>query len=209
MRLDQNYSNRKGIMGGTFAPIHNGHLALAMCAYRQFHLDSVLFLPAGNPPHKQIRRDGASDRQRLDMVKLAIRDYPQFSLDAEEMKRDGLSYTKDTLIRLSRGEPDTEFYFIIGADSLMAFDTWYHPEIICEHCRLAVAVRDGLDMGVIRQKVCELQKKYNASVCIMNMPEINLSSTELRKRCREHQSIQAYVPEAVRSYIENHRIYGI
>lgn len=199
---------RIGIMGGTFDPIHNGHLALAGCAYRQFHLEKVLFLPAGNPPHKQMRPDGATDAQRLTMVKLAIRGYPFFALDSEEMSREGLTYTKDTLLRLKQREPDTEIYFIIGADSLMAFDTWYHPEIICENCRLIVAMRDDLDMELIRNKIKALENAYSAVIDLMDFQEMPISSTELRRCCREHRSIRDFVPPAVCDYIRKNDIYG-
>ncbi|MCD7818769.1 MAG: nicotinate-nucleotide adenylyltransferase [Lachnospiraceae bacterium] len=199
---------RKGIMGGTFDPIHNGHLALAEYAYRQYDLEKVLFLPAGNPPHKQNRRDGASDAQRLAMVALALRDYPYFSLDSEEMERVGLTYTKDTLVRLKNEEPDTDFYFLIGADSLMAFDTWYHPEIICDNCILIVAGRGGLDEEVLLSKMDQLQKDYNASVSLLDFPEMDISSTNLRKQIREHHSVRGYIPDAVVDYIAENDIYG-
>ncbi|MEI3194305.1 MAG: nicotinate (nicotinamide) nucleotide adenylyltransferase [Lachnospiraceae bacterium] len=116
-------------MGGTFDPIHIGHLILAECAYEQFQLEQVLFLfPAGNPPHKDKRKVGATDAHRIDMVRLAIEGNPHFMLDPEEMLRQGYTYTKDTLNLLTQQHPDIDYYFIIGADSLMAFDTWYHPE---------------------------------------------------------------------------------
>ncbi|MCD8338502.1 MAG: nicotinate-nucleotide adenylyltransferase [Lachnospiraceae bacterium] len=199
---------RKGIMGGTFDPIHNGHLMLAECARRQLSLDTILFLPSGNPPHKQQRRDGATDEQRLAMVQLAIWDYPQFSLDEEEMRRGGLTYTKDTILRLKGCEPETEFYFIIGGDSLMAFDTWFHPDIICENCVLAAAGRDALACETIQRKMKELKETLGADIVLLDFPDIQISSTELRRRCREHKSIQGLVPDAVRDYIEKNEIYG-
>lgn len=199
---------RKGIMGGTFDPIHNGHLKLAACALDQFRLDEVLFLPSGNPPHKQGRSDGATNEQRLEMVRLAIAGYPRFVLDEEEMHRCGLTYTKDTLILLNEQEPDTDFYFIIGADSLMAFDSWYHPEIICKYCHLIVAVRDGVNISRIRRKMEELGERYGASVFLLKSPEIAVSSTNLRQMIRKRQRIGHLVPQAVADYIETHDIYG-
>ncbi len=200
--------HRKGIMGGTFDPIHNGHLKLAACALDQFRLDEVLFLPSGNPPHKQRRSDGATNEQRLEMVRLAIAGYPRFALDEVEMHRCGLTYTKDTLTLLNEREPDTDFYFIIGADSLMAFDGWYHPEIICKYCHLIVAVRDGVNRSEIRQKMEELCDRYGASVFLLKSPEIAVSSTHLRQMIRERQPIGHLVPQAVTDYIETHDIYG-
>ena len=107
-----------GIMGGTFDPIHMGHLILGEIAYEQFSLDKVLFMPAGNPPHKQKRLGRASEKQRIEMVKLAIADNPHFELSLEEMNLEGYSYTYRTLERLNFKNPDTKYYFIIGADSL-------------------------------------------------------------------------------------------
>ncbi|MCD8396833.1 MAG: nicotinate-nucleotide adenylyltransferase [Lachnospiraceae bacterium] len=199
---------RKGIMGGTFDPIHNGHLTLAESACRQLSLDTIIFLPSGNPPHKQHREDGASDEQRLAMVQLAIRDYPQFSLDEEEMRRGGLTYTKDTLLRMKAREPETEFYFIIGGDSLMAFDTWYHPDIICENCVLVATGRNDLALDTIQKKMDELKETLGADILLLDLPEMRISSTDLRKRFREHQSVQGLVPDKVVEYIEKNGIYG-
>ncbi|MCD7883329.1 MAG: nicotinate-nucleotide adenylyltransferase [Lachnospiraceae bacterium] len=195
-------------MGGTFDPIHNGHLALADTAYRQLGLDHVLFLPARIPPHKQNRPAGATPLQRVRMTQLAISGYPYFSLDQEEMCRDGISYTKDTLLRLKRNEPETEFFFIIGADSLMSFDTWYHPEIICSCCHLAAAIRDDFPLEVLQKKSEELEARFQASVFILNIPKMDISSTMLRGLCRQEKSIRTYVPEAVADYIEENNIYG-
>jgi len=199
---------RKGIMGGTFDPIHNGHLTLAESARRQLSLDTIIFLPSGNPPHKQHRLDGATDAQRLAMVQLAIRDYTQFSLDDEEMRRGGLPYTKDTILRMKAREPGTEFYFIIGGDSLMAFDTWYHPDIICENCVLDATGRDELALGTLQRKIEELEKSFGAHIVLLDLPEMQISSTDLRRRFREHQSVEGLVPDAVTEYIEKNGIYG-
>lgn len=199
---------RIGIMGGTFDPIHNGHLVLADTAYRQLNLSSVLFLPARIPPHKQNRMAGATPSQRVHMTELAILDYPYFMLDQEEMCRDGVSYTKDTLLRLKKNEPETEFFFIIGADSLMSFDTWYHPEIICSCCHLAAAIRDDFPFEVLQKKSEELKERFQASVFILNIPKMDISSTMLRELSRQEKSIRSYVPEAVADYIEENNIYG-
>lgn len=199
---------RKGIMGGTFDPIHNGHLKLAECARRQLSLETILFLPSGNPPHKQHRLDGATDVQRLDMVQLAIRGCPYFSLDAEEMLRGGLTYTRDTIVRMKKREPETEFYFIIGGDSLMTFDTWYHPDTICENCVLVATGRDDLASETIQRKMNELKETFGARIVLLDLPKMQISSTDLRRRCRDHESIRGLVPDAVMEYIEENRIYG-
>ena len=122
---------RKGIMGGTFDPIHIGHLILGENAYRQFHLDSVLFMPCGNPPHKAFRPGCAQTDQRVEMVRLAIADNPHFELSLAETHDQGYTYTKKTLQRLTNEHPDTDYYFIMGADSLFSFPCWNGPEEIC------------------------------------------------------------------------------
>ena len=125
-------TNRKiGIMGGTFDPIHIGHLILGEAAYEQFGLDEVWFLPAGNPPHKRNRAGRAKDAQRVEMVRRAIASNPHFVLCTKEMKDEGYTYSYRTLEAMRKEHPCTEFYFIIGADSLFYFDEWKNPERIC------------------------------------------------------------------------------
>lgn len=204
--MEKQDRHRIGLMGGTFDPIHIGHLMLAECAYEQFQLERVLFLPSGNPPHKRMRT-GASDQDRLEMVRLAIAPNPHFGLDAEEMERSGYTYTNDTLEILTAQHPDTDYYFIIGADSLMAFDTWYCPEGICAHCILAVAVRDQLDQQTIQEKMEELRQKYGAVIYLLQTPDVDISSSHLREMCRENRSIRYYVTDEVFDYIEDKQIY--
>ena len=127
---------RIGIMGGTFDPIHIGHLILGETAYEQFQLDEVLFMPSGNPPHKRNRAHRATDDQRCEMVKRAIASNPHFSLSLEEMNEDGFTYTYRTLERLNKKHPNTEYYFILGADSLFDFDEWKEPARICHVCQI-------------------------------------------------------------------------
>ena len=198
---------RVGIMGGTFDPIHNGHLILAECAYEQYHLDRVLFLPSGNPPHKKERLDGASDRERLEMVALAIADNPHFYLEKKEMERSGYTYTYETLQMLCSSHPDTEYYFIIGADSLMAFDTWKNPKIICQHCILLAAVRNDLPSEVMQKKADELKERYGAKIHFLDSPQLDISSTDLRRRFRNNRTLRYYMPDRVCKYIEVHETY--
>lgn len=199
---------RIGIMGGTFDPIHIGHLILAECAYEQFQLDTILFLPSGNPPHKMNRRDGATDQQRLDMTRLAISENPHFILDSEEMYRSGLTYTCETLRLMKEKHSDTEYYFIIGADSLMAFDTWKNPETISRDCILLAAVRDQMKTEQLEQKIAELHRSYDARIHLLHSPNIDISSTQLRDWYRKGRSIRYYVPDAVLEYIEANAVYS-
>lgn len=199
---------RVGIMGGTFDPIHIAHLILGECAYEQFGLDTVLFMPSGNPPHKTHRTDGASDRDRLAMTALAVKDNPHFAVDSEEMFRRGFTYTNDTIQNLKHQHPETDYYFIIGGDSLMAFDTWKNPEIICQNCTLLAAVRDDLDHSVMEEKIARLQKAYGAKIHLLYSPHIDISSSQLRAWYRENRSLRYYVPDSVLEYIEQHHVYN-
>lgn len=205
--MQEQTRRRVGLMGGTFDPIHIGHLILAECAYEQFQLEQVLFLPAGNPPHKDKRKVGATDRQRMDMVRLAIEGNPHFALDPEEMLREGYTYTKDTLNLLTRQHPDTDYYFIIGADSLMTFDTWYHPEEICRDGILAVAVRDQMSVKIIQEKMHELEQKFQARIYLLQTPDVDIASRRLRQMHSQKRSIRYYVTDPVWRYIEEHALY--
>ncbi len=198
---------RVGIMGGTFDPIHIGHLILAECAYEQFELDTVLFLPSGNPPHKRDRRDGASDKERLDMVALAIQDNPHFVLDSEEMQRSGFTYTFETLRLMKERHPQTDYYFIIGADSLMSFDTWKNPEMISRNCILLAAVRDQMEADQMEQKMKELHRRFGARIRFLHSPNVDVSSTQLRDLYRKGQSVRYYIPDRVIDYIRENSVY--
>ena len=197
-----------GIMGGTFDPIHIGHLMLAECAYEQFDLEQVLFLPSGNPPHKRTRV-GASDQQRMDMVRLAIDANPHFALDSEEMYRSGYTYTNDTLEILTAQHPDTDYYFIMGADSLFAFETWHEPQKICQNCVIVAAVRDHVSAEHFKEQIEYLTQKYQVDIRILATPNIDVSSHEIREWIRKaNTSLKYYVPDKVISYIKEKNLYS-
>ena len=194
-------------MGGTFDPIHIGHLILGESAWQQFSLDKVLFMPSGNPPHKKVR-EGATNEQRVDMVRLAIASNPHFELSMEEMHERGYIYTKETLQRLRRLHPDTEYYFIMGADSLLAFSSWNGPQEICDQCILAVAVRDSMDIETLDSAIDQVRNRYNAKIRKLESPNLDISSHSIRTWYAEGRSIRYYVPEPVRKYIFEKDIYG-
>jgi nicotinate-nucleotide adenylyltransferase len=198
---------RVGIMGGTFDPIHIGHLILGECAYEQFGLDQVLFMPSGNPPHKATRQDGAGRQARLEMTALAIADNPHFSVDLEEIFRSGYTYTNETLQILKRMHPDTDYYFIIGGDSLMALDSWRKPDIICQNCVLLVAVREDAELASMKEQIARLKSRYGADIHLLHTPRIDVSSTQLRDWCRQHRSLRYYIPDSVIQYIEANHVY--
>ena len=198
---------RIGIMGGTFDPIHIGHLILAEKAYEELALDEVWFMPSGNPPHKQNREGRASDQQRVEMVRKSIADNPHFRLSTEEMHPDGYTYTYETLERLHKKYPDQTYYFIIGADSLFNFDTWMEPERICQEAVLVVATRDHTPLKELDQQMQLLSQKYNGNFIRLDTMNIDVSSELLRYWHKSGQSLRYYVPQPVISYIEKNDIY--
>ena len=202
-----NEIRRVGIMGGTFDPIHIGHLILGECAYEQFDLESVLYMPSGNPPHKKDMGDRASNEHRIRMTQLAIASNPHFELSLEEMGREGYIYTNDTLRRLKEANPDTEYFFIMGADSLLQFHEWKNPQIIADLSVLTVAVRNDMTMEELKEQAERVKEQYNARICLMNVPNMEISSTELRRRFASGMSCRYYLPDSVISYIEKNQIY--
>ena len=131
---------KTGILGGTFDPVHVAHLILAECAYRQFGLDEVLLIPNGDPPHK-VGKKTSPGFHRLRMLRIAAEGVPYFHVSGMELEREGLSYTSDTLQQLKKDNPDTDYYFIMGGDSLFQIETWHEPARIMASCRILVGIR--------------------------------------------------------------------
>lgn len=196
-----------GIMGGTFDPIHVGHLILAENAYHQFELDEVLVMPSGNPPHKTNREERASLEDRIEMVRLAIADNPHFTISLAEAHEEGYTYTKETLEKLTRQNPDTEYYFIMGADSLFSFEEWKDPKRITELAVIVTAVRDHASVQAIEQKIAHLKKVYKADIRTLETPNMDISSRMLRSWIKEERSVRYYLTDSVISYIEKKGLY--
>jgi len=197
---------RVGIMGGTFDPVHIGHLILGESAYEQFGLEKVLFMPSGNPPHKKGRR-GASNEQRVEMLRLAISGNEHFRLSLEEMHEQGYIYTKETLRRLRAANPDTDYYFILGADSLVTFETWNGPQEICDQCILVAAVRDQMPVAQLDELIARLSQKYHADIRKLETPNLDISSHTIRSWVKEGRSIRYYVPDGTAEMIRREKIY--
>ena len=190
-----------GIMGGTFNPIHNGHIELAKAAYSQYSLDKVLFMVSPNPPHKK-EQNLTDVSHRNNMVKLAIQPYNYFEFSDFEQQREGYIYTADTLILLKKEYPMNEYYFIIGGDSLENIEKWYHPEIVLANCILLAAGRDELFDESLTDRISEINHKYNADVRMVKLKKIDVSSTEIRAGSYEN------VPDSVLMYIKENNIYN-
>lgn len=196
-----------GIMGGTFDPIHIGHLILGESAWEQFGLEKVLFMPSGNPPHKTDRH-GATNEQRVEMVRRAIASNDHFELSLEEMHEQGYVYTKETLKRMHSEHPDTDYYFIMGADSVLSFHMWNGPQEICDQCILVAAVRDQMPAEELDAQILKLKEMYHADIRKLESPNLDISSHTIRERCMRGESIRYYVPDVVRLYIQDEEIYG-
>lgn len=195
-----------GLMGGTFDPIHYGHLLIAENAYEQFRLDHVIFMPAGHSPHKD-ESQILSAEERSDMVRLAIADNPHFSYSDYEISKEHISYTYLTLQAFGRHYPDSELYFIMGADALADFESWLHPEEISRLSIILAAVRDDLNIPSLLPIRDHLRQKYNTQIEFINAPGFSVSSRLIRQRVAEHQSIRYLVPDAVEQYLKQHKIY--
>lgn len=196
-----------GIMGGTFDPIHMGHLILGEAAYEQFKLDKVCFMPAGNPPHKRNRDGRASDEERIEMVRRAIACNEHFELSLMEMQMDGITYTYRTLERFLAQNPDAELYFIIGADSLFDFEKWRNPERICQLCKMIVATRNQTSDEFLNQQIEHLENVYNGTFLKLNTPDLDISSKMLRNYVKEKKSVRYYIPDSVLDYITQNNMY--
>ncbi|MDD7739709.1 MAG: nicotinate-nucleotide adenylyltransferase [Fusicatenibacter sp.] len=200
-------TRKVGIMGGTFDPIHIGHLILGETAYEQLSLDEVWFLPAGNPPHKQNRKGRASDEQRVEMVRRAIASNPHFRLSLIEMNADGYTYTYRTLERLQKEHPDTSFFFIIGADSLFDFHEWKNPSRICAAANLVVATRNQVSANRLDQAIEENTKRFGGTFLKLDSPNLDISSRNIREMIAEKRSVKYYLTDPVIDFIAEHQIY--
>lgn len=197
-----------GIMGGTFDPIHNGHLMLGQAAYEAFQLDQVWYMPNGNPPHKDIARCGTDVQDRAEMVKLAIAPYKEFRFEPYETKRADVSYSYRTMEYFKALYPDHEYYFIIGADSLFMIEQWVRPERLFPTCTVLAAYRDEINTRrAMEDKIRELTKTYHARIRLLVTPLMKISSHELREAVKEGKSIARWVPESVAAYIREKHLY--
>ncbi|MGN1166788.1 MAG: nicotinate-nucleotide adenylyltransferase [Lachnospiraceae bacterium] len=197
-----------GIMGGTFDPIHNGHLMIAKTAYSQFHLDEIWFLPNGNPPHKSQSDIGSDVENRVEMVEMAIEGCNNFRLELYEAEKKSVSFSFETMEHFAKSYPEHEFFFIIGADSLFSIEKWVHPERLFLTCTILAAYRDEIDTKEeMYAQINYLQNKYNAKIKLLVSPLIKISSSEIRMYCMNRKDISGLVPENVREYIRKEGLY--
>lgn len=194
-----------GIIGGTFDPIHFGHLRTAEFIYTHLGLEKIIFVPAFIAPHKVgLEFAPAADRYR--MTELATNPYSYFEVTDLELKRSGVSYTYDTVMELKKIYPEHEMYFIIGADSVPMLNTWHRIRELLTEVTFIAADRPGYGQTI--DKVCEFfgELAHN-KIVLLDTPEVDVSSTDIRKCVRENLSIRGLVPESVEQYILQKRLY--
>lgn len=201
-------SKRKqiGIMGGTFNPIHYGHLMVAEHARIFFHLDEIIFIPSGNSYMKDAG-EIISGNHRFIMTQLAIESNPNFSVSDMEINRQGHSYTYETLKILKEDQPDTDFYFILGADNLFSVEKWKYVEQIMQNCTLIVAARGKKSEEELNKQAEHLFHKYNAKILILPEKKFDISSTDIRNNIKNNVSVFYMTPQNVISYITENNLY--
>lgn len=196
-----------GIMGGTFDPIHNGHLMLGNYAYKLFKLDQVWFLPNGNPPHKSDDSIESMTANRVEMVRRAISPYKHFYLETYEVNRTEVSYSYQTMQYFQEKYPEHEFYFIIGADSLFSIEKWKYPEKLLRTCIILAAYRNGKGTQEMLSQIHYLARKYECDIRLMNTPDVDISSSQIRQQIKEGRSICEFVPKDVEEYIREKHLF--
>ncbi len=219
---------RIGILGGTFNPIHYGHLRSAEEVRAALSLDALRFVPSASPPHKP-KDEIASAADRLEMVRLALEDYPAYSCDPTEVRRGGTSYTLDTVEEMSRSMPDGgELFFIIGADAFAELGTWHRPREVLGAVHFAVTLRGEQNSSAYFQTLLRVVQaiepdyrvqdegpekemrltKKNRVIKFLPITEVRISATRIRQRVREASSLRHLLPHQVELFIIRRRLYG-
>ncbi|MEX2356620.1 MAG: nicotinate-nucleotide adenylyltransferase [Thermaerobacterales bacterium] len=197
---------RIGILGGTFDPVHYGHLIAGENALEAMALDEMVFVPCRIPPHKTACLVAPAEH-RYELTRLAAAGNPRFSVSRLELNRPGPSYTADTLKSLARLHPGCDLYFITGIDAFMGISRWREPQVLFSSARIVVVSRPGYNGKSLSAALSELSPEQRERVEVVEIPSLDISSSDLRRRVREGRSIRYLVPEAVRCYIQDHKLY--
>ena len=199
--------SKVGIMGGTFNPIHLAHTEMAKVCLRQQDLDKILFMPSRNPPHKK-DKSILPENERAVMVKLAVSEYDKFVFSDFELQRKGTTYTADTLRLLQEENPDDNYYFIMGADSLLYLDKWYRPQEILKRAVILAIGRDGSTPDELKEKRKELIKQYDkADIRFVHMRQMDISSSMIREGIAHGENMEKYLDKEVWNYINENGLY--
>jgi len=197
---------KKAIFGGTFDPIHIGHVHIAYQALYNLHLDKILFMPAGNPPHK-INKAITDAEIRYELVKRAIEYETHFEISDYEINKKENSYTYETVELYSKLESDTEWYFLIGVDSLMDLDNWKNVDRILKGSKLVVYNRAGFTVEEVLKQKHYIEQKFNEEIIFLNMPIIDISSTYIRNNIKEGRKVSYLLPCGVDEIIDKLQLY--
>ncbi len=222
MKINPSDKEKIGLFGGTFNPIHCGHIKAAEVVQEIFALDKVLFIPSFIPPHKESEKIVSPDH-RLKMVELAVGDTPNFVASSIEIEEMGTSYSILTLQKIRMIYPDALFFFILGVDAFLEIDTWKNHELVLEHCKFVVISRKGYRLedaeNVLDRKHAsnmfdlsgteKIRKNLNLSYKIFLLPfeALDVASTEIRERLRKNKSIAHMVPKPVADYVFENKLY--
>lgn len=207
-----------GVLGGTFDPIHNGHIAAAEAAQRALTLEAITLVPSRIPPHRQ-DPVGASGEDRYAMAALAAAERPRWTASRLELDREGRSYTYDTLIELRNQVPGTQIFFILGADAFAEIATWSRYPAVLDLANFVVVSRPGITLDSLRERApsafpstslraSSLGPSAKTRVILVEATTPDVSSTEIRRRIRAGESLASLVPDSVANYIQQHRLYG-
>ncbi|MEW5934726.1 MAG: nicotinate-nucleotide adenylyltransferase [Bacillota bacterium] len=204
--MNQSVSDNIGIMGGTFDPIHLGHLVTAETARQAFHLRTVIFVPAGRPPHKQGQPITDAEHRYM-MTVLATVSHPDFQVDRLEIDREGPSYSVDTVAVFRERYPDSNLYFITGADAVLEICSWHNCTRLLSMCRVVAATRPGYELAGLGCLADLVGEELFRRIVPLEVPALAISSSDLRRQVAEGRSIRYLVPRAVEEYIEKHGLY--
>jgi nicotinate-nucleotide adenylyltransferase len=213
---------RIGLFGGTFNPVHSGHIRAAEIVQKRFVLDKILFIPSYIPPHKE-SADIAAPRHRMEMVKLAVSSSPGFVPSSIEIEEEGTSYSIFTLKKIRMAYPDSEIFFILGIDAFLEIDTWKDTQEVLQQCSFIVVNRPGYSLkeahGVLGAKhslvvlqedvdvIDQTGPESSAKIFLLTIDALDVSSSEIRRRIQEGSSIKGMVPAGVETYLINNKLY--
>lgn len=195
-----------GLLGGTFNPIHIGHLLLAESARDQFQLDQILFIPTGNNPFK-LSHDKMAKEHRLKMVELAIEKNDDFAILTHEIDQSGVTYTIDTISMVQKKYPNCDFYFIAGGDLMFEITMWKGAAELLSKVHFITTFRPGYSQEKLNARIEELRDRYHAMIHKLYMIEIDIASSGIRARVKNGDSIRYLIPESVEAYIYDHKLY--
>ncbi len=196
-----------GIMGGTFDPVHYGHLLLAERFRVNLGLDKIVFIPTGMSYHKNTSQVTSSER-RYEMLEMAIKDNPHFMLSDIEIKRSGNSYTCDTVKDLKEKYPDVDFYFLIGTDILFSIENWKNIDWLFKEIKFLLALREGHDSKLIEKQLKHLVENRGADIVLREFDLVNISSSKIREQVKNQKSIKYLLPLDVEEYILENNLYA-